>query len=105
MFQVVKDCKTGTPPVLGLPTIRKLNLTRTVVSTEVNNQKLDQIVKDYKEVFEDNLGELKGIEYEIKLAPDAVGKIIIPCRKIPFSIMKPLKRLFLKWLEQLCLLF
>lgn len=89
-FQVVKDCKEGTPVVLGIPTIQKLNLLTKTVRHMTGVEETDKLLQEYESVFDENLGEIKNVEYDINLIEGSEGKVV-PCRKIPFSLLKPLK--------------
>ena len=79
------DC----PTVIGLPTCVKLNLILKNFNLKIDQKTCDKIVIKYNDVFQ-GLGCLP-YEHRIVLRKDAVP-CIDPPRKVPFSLIEPLKR-------------
>ncbi|KFM57554.1 Transposon Ty3-I Gag-Pol polyprotein, partial [Stegodyphus mimosarum] len=89
-FQVVA-CDKTVPAILGLPTLQKLNLVQRICTVNPeSSEKLPESLNGYQDLFK-GIGNLTGYTYHIKLKPEAVGKIE-PCRKIPLSLLNPLKK-------------
>ncbi len=87
-FEIV-DCNYHVPAVLGLPTLIDLNLVQRVDVLNGKPKLFPKLLDEYQDLFK-GLGNINGFSYEIKLKPDAVGKIE-PCRKVPINLMDPLK--------------
>ncbi|KFM75290.1 Retrovirus-related Pol polyprotein from transposon 297, partial [Stegodyphus mimosarum] len=92
----VVACDKTVPAILGLPTLQKLNLVQRICTVNPDsNEKLPESFKVYQDLFK-GTGNLTGYTYYIKLKPGAVSKIE-PCRKIPLSLLNPLKRNWQEW--------
>lgn len=74
-----------TIPVLGLPTIKKFGLITRIDNVEITDTKLEQMLKDYKEVFE-GIGKVSQV-YDFTVKKDYKGKVV-PCRKVPFKLQE-----------------
>lgn len=96
-FQVV-DCGIKSPVVLGLPSLQALNLVQRVNVIRQETPRLPKNLKKYEDIF-NGIGCISDFEYEIKIKPDAVGKVDA-CRTVPIKLLEPLK-LELKKMEKM----
>lgn len=53
-------------------------------------ERTDQLLEANSDIFED-MGELRGYEYDFKLQNNYVGKVV-PCRSIPFKLIDTYKK-------------
>ncbi|KAL4710396.1 hypothetical protein ACJJTC_008798 [Scirpophaga incertulas] len=86
-FHIV-DCECV--PVLGHSTISKLNLIERIFLRNIETSCYDNMIKDYKHLFDENIiGNLKGVEYKIRIKENSVetGQKLDRNRKY-FSISK-----------------
>lgn len=90
-FHVVKT-KSYSPPILGLPAIKKMILLRMVDVVEKQNNLdpgIKMLISRYNHLFS-GLGEIKNFEYKI-CVDKSVSGYIEPCRKIPFKLQDKVK--------------
>ena len=78
---IVVDCKG--PPLLGRNWLRKIRLNWMCIK-QVSTQ-LDHLLKKYGEVFQIELGTLKGIQAKLVVPGDTAPKFFKP-RSVPYAI-------------------
>lgn len=89
-FHVVRS---GSSPLLGLPLIKRLKLLVKVdgITAGLTVINADSTKKEFKDVFEGEIGLIKVFEYKFKLKPGYKGQIV-PCRNVPFIVYDMYKK-------------